>query len=371
MARHDKNARVVVIGGTGNFGARICRRLASEAGMQVIATGRHPGRVEGCDVPVESLDTEAAGFAYVLARLQPDVVIHCAGPFQGQDYRVAAAALASRAHYIDLADGRDFVVRFANANHALAVRADRLAVTGASTLPALSSAVIDHLARSFAQLDEIEITIAPGQRAPRGIATMAAVLSYAGRPLQWWKEGRWQVVYGWQELRAVKFPFGLRRAAVCDVPDLALLPERYEGVRTVEFRAALEVPIQQHALWCLAGVRRLGIPVPAERWAPALNRAVGWFDRFGTDCGGMSVRVRGQDRSGRQRNVTWHVVARSNHGPEIPCMAAALLARKLITGTDLPRGAQPCMGLLTLEEFESEFARWHIRTMIDESPPVP
>ena len=32
--------RILVIGGYGTFGARICRRLASESGMEVIATGR-------------------------------------------------------------------------------------------------------------------------------------------------------------------------------------------------------------------------------------------------------------------------------------------------------------------------------------------
>jgi hypothetical protein len=358
--------RVVVIGGTGNFGARICRRLAREPRLRVIATGRRSGCIADCDVRVESLDADDASFAGALAGLRPGVVIHCAGPFQGQDYRVAIAALACGAHYIDLADGRAFVVKFAEAIHDAALRAGRLAVTGASTLPALSSAVIDDLARHFSRLEGIEITIAPGQRAPRGVATMAAVLSYAGRPLQWWKDGRWQTVYGWQELRTVKFPFGLRRAAVCDVPDLTLLPERYPGVATVEFRAALELWIQQYALWCLAGVRRLGIPVPAERWATALNRAVGWFDRFGSDCGGMSVRVVGQDACGKRRSAQWQVVAESNHGPEIPCMAAVLLTCKIAAGENLPRGAQPCMGLLSLADFESEFARWHIRTALEE-----
>ena len=57
----------------------------------------------------------APTFAAQLKALNPDLVIHCAGPFQGQDYRVALASMACDAHYIDIADGRDFVGRFVDA----------------------------------------------------------------------------------------------------------------------------------------------------------------------------------------------------------------------------------------------------------------
>jgi NAD(P)-dependent dehydrogenase (short-subunit alcohol dehydrogenase family) len=36
--------RVVVIGGMGNFGARICKRLSLEDGFTIIATGRRAGK---------------------------------------------------------------------------------------------------------------------------------------------------------------------------------------------------------------------------------------------------------------------------------------------------------------------------------------
>jgi NAD(P)-dependent dehydrogenase (short-subunit alcohol dehydrogenase family) len=361
--------RVVVIGGSGNFGARICSRLAREPGLEIIATGRRAADGERDAISHKVLDLHAPDLARALAALRPDLVIHCAGPFQGQNYNVANAALASGAHYIDLADGREFVVQFASHNQAAALRAGRIAVTGASTLPALSSAVVDHLRRHFAHVEEIEITIAPGQHAPRGIATMAAVLGYAGRSFRWLEGGVWRTAYGWQELRRVVFPFGTRYAAACDVPDLTLFPERYPGLRTAVFRAALEVPLQQYALWCIAGLRRSGVPLRAERWAAPLNRAAGWFDRFGSDCGGMSVSVSGKDESGQALRATWQLVAKSNHGPEIPCMAAILLTTKLAAGESFPTGARACMGMLGLRDFESEFARWDIRTSIEATAP--
>jgi hypothetical protein len=356
--------RTVVLGGSGNFGARICRRLSQESGIEVIAAGR---RASGTGSRV-TIDLGAPEFEAALRALRPDVVIHCAGPYQGQDYRVVGVALGCGAHYIDLADGREFVAQFAAQNQAAAVRARRVAVSGASTLPALSSAVVDHLLKGLAHIDAIDIVIAPGQHAPRGAATRAGVLSYTGRGFPWWEDGRWRTAYGWQELRRTRFAFGRRWAAACDVPDLALLPVRYPEVRTVTFRAALEVSIQHYGLWTVAALRRMGVPLPLERLIGAFNRAAGWLDRFGSDVGGMRVSVIGSDGSGRARSSTWQLVARSNHGPEIPCMASVLLTSRLARGEPLASGATPCMGMLKLSDFDSEFARWDIRTFIEDGP---
>jgi hypothetical protein len=359
--------RIIVLGGFGNFGARLCRRLAQEPGLDLIATARQVRGPAPGGVHSARLDSDSSSFAPELAALKPDIVIHCAGPYQGQDYRVAEAALGGGAHYLDLADGRAFVARFAAALNERACSAGRAAISGASTLPALSSAVIDHLQPAFSRLERIETAIAPGQHAPRGTATMAAVLGYAGSAFEWWVDGRWRTVHGWQELVRMQFAFGKRWAAACDVPDLELFPARYGGVRTVTFRAALEVPLQHVALWTLAGLRRLWYPLPLVRWAGALNRVGSWLDRFGSDCGGMRVDVVGEvPGHGRERR-SWQLIARGNHGPEIPCMAAVLLALKLARGESVPFGARPCMGLLSLSDFESEFSRWDISTQIEVS----
>ena len=359
--------RVIVIGGLGNFGARICRRLNQE-GFKVVATSRHAEQTPPANnVELARLDIEHDGLAEQLNALAPDLVIHCAGPFQAQDYRVALAALACGAHYIDIADARDFVAGFVAAVDPAATAAGRLAITGASTLPALSSAVVDAMRKSEGTLSSIEIFIAPGQRAPRGVATMAAVLGYAGKPFPWCQSGAWGVAHGWQELKKETFSFGPRLSAACDVPDLVLLPERYPEVLTVTFRAALEVSVQHLALWALAAARRIGVPIPIARWAPLLNRVAAWLDRFGSGTGGMKVRVVGTDLLGRRTKREWEVVAKDNHGPEIPCMAAVILALKLGRNAELRLGAKVCMGSISLDEFESEFARWKITTRLTES----
>ncbi len=359
--------RVVVIGGFGNFGARICKRLAEEPGLKVIATSRRGGSgVDITSVERATLDVNSPDFAAGLESLAPDLVIHCAGPFQGQDYRVALAGVACGANYIDIADGRDFVASFVDAVGPAAVAAGRFAITGASTLPALSSAVVDSLRTRFAALSGIDIVIAPGQHAPRGPATVAAVLGYAGRPFRWWQDGEWRTAHGWQELKREQFSFGDRLAAACDVPDLELLPARYSGVSTVTFRAALEVSLQHYTLWMIAACRRMGMPLRTARWSTFLDRVGTWLNWLGSDTGGMVVRVVGTDDAGRKHCRTWELVAKKNHGPEIPCMAAVVLARQFNRGCSIASGARVCMGLIGLSDFESEFGRWNISTQVSE-----
>jgi hypothetical protein len=352
--------RVLVLGGAGNFGARICRALAGQTGIEVVAAGRRAGAQT-------RLDTADADFAGQLRRLAPAIVIHCAGPFQGQDYRVARAAIACGAHYVDLADGREFVVNFARELDPAARAAGVLAVSGASTLPALSSAVVDSLLPRFKAIEEVQISIAPGQRAPRGAATLAAVFGYCGRRFRWLSGGAWRDAWGWQELTRLRFAgLGARWAAACDVPDLVLFPARYPALKTVQFRAALELGTFHFGLWLAAAWRRLGLPLPLERWAAPLERAAALLDGLGGEHGGMLVRVAGLGPSGEPLRIDWHLTVAALRGPEIPCFAAILLAEKLARGDIAERGAHPCIGLLALRDFQPAFDRWQISTSVEE-----
>jgi hypothetical protein len=358
---------VVVLGGAGNFGARIVRALKGEPGLQFTSAGRRAVTVPGAEeVPTAVLDIGSPDFAQRLQDLAPELVIHCVGPFQGQDYRVAQAALAAGANYLDLADGRDFVAGFSAALHAQAIQMGRVAICGASTLPALSTAVIDTLRVGLASTESIQIAIAPGQRAPRGAATMAAVFSYLGRPIPVWRADQWQTGWGWMDLRRLDLGFGKRWGALCDVADLSLLPARYPQVRTVTFHAALEVRVQHLVLWMMAGMRRLGLPLPVEQWAGGLERMAALFDAFGGRWGGMQVQIIGATAEGVRLSRTWTLQAPAMHGPEIPCMTAILLARRMAAGAQLPAGAFPCMGFVSLAEFAPLFARWEISTREQE-----
>ncbi len=218
------------------------------------------------------------------------------------------------------------------------------------------------------RLTAIHVVIAPGQRAPRGAATLAAVFSYLGRPFEVWQAGRWEKAWGWMGLEPVDLAVGRRLAAWCDVPDLQLLPEHYAGVQSVTFKAALEFAPQHVALALLAGLRRVGVPVPIRSCVPRLERFAGFWDRFAGRLGGMRVRVSGADSHGRPVSRDWQLIADAEKGPEIPCMAAIVLGGKIAAGQLPALGARPCLSELSLDEFSPQFKRWHMHTQILEQP---
>ena len=369
--------RIVIIGATGHFGGRIGRRILGELNTRLVVTSRNLGKAESLStelvqlnadaiVSAAALDQTSPSFATDLAALQPDIVIHTAGPYQGQGYDVARACLACGSHYIDLADGRDFVEGF-DALHEEATRNNVLLVSGASTLPGLSSAVVDHVRGEFESIHSIETSIAPAHQTPRGVGTVAAVLSYCGAPFQVLENGKWITRYGWQDLKMQRYPeFGRRLSGACDVPDLGLFPKTVNSVQTVTFHAALEATWEQITLWKMAWATRLGIVRNWGRLVPTFQSVSDRLIKLGSTTGGMQICISGTGIGGREKAVSWNLVAHQNHGPEIPCVPALVLARKLAAGKISLRGAYPCLGMITLPEFDEEVSDLDIRWRMDE-----
>jgi hypothetical protein len=178
-----------------------------------------------------------------------------------------------------------------------------------------------------------------------------------------WQGGRWVTQHGWESPARVDYKrLRPRVGALCDIPDLELFPAHYPGAQSVMFRAALEIGISQRGLAGIGAMRRLGLIKHPEKFAAFLNRAADLLDPFGTALGGMVVKVKGLNASGAAAQAEWHIAADDDHGPEIPCMAAILLARQLAGGTLTETGARTSMGMLTLEDFDTEFAKWSMVT---------
>jgi hypothetical protein len=232
-------------------------------------------------------------------------------------------------------------------------------------VPALSSAVVDELLPRFARLDRIEHAINPGNRTPRGDATVASILGYCGRPIRVWRQGRWATSHGWMDSRRQVFPFGRRRVGVCDVPDLELFPARYPQAHTILFRAGLELPLLQWATWCAAMLVRLGVVRDLARHASWMRRLSERFMHFGSDVGGMSVEMRGQGRDGSALHLRWWLEAGAGDGPQVPVTPAVVLARQLADGRVDAKGALPCTGLLTLAQIATGFDGFALRTGFD------
>lgn len=367
----SQSFRTLILGGYGNFGRRIAKRLIDHPNIQLIIAGRDFRQAEQCAHELNQhatpaqLDIRAPTFLQELRTLAPNLIIHTAGPFQQQNYEIPIAAASVGAHYIDLADGRRFVCDFQAALHARFASAQKIAITGASTVPALSSAVINELRKNLTQINSIDICIAPAQTAPRGVATMEAILGYCGEPIQIFRNGHWVTDYGWEKLSSVAFHrLRPRLGALCDIPDLELFPHYYTGVKSVIFRAALEVRLTQILLSVIAKLRRAKLLPNMRRFGKQMVTGARLFNSFGSALGGMVVTVQGIDFNRQSRSISWHIAADHDHGPEIPCMAAILLARKLADGEISQVGAHPCMDFLSLSEFEPEFNTWQMQTDI-------
>jgi saccharopine dehydrogenase-like NADP-dependent oxidoreductase len=363
--------RVVLIGATGVFGSRIARRLACDSRFTLTLAGRTHTSLESlreslgdATVRTASIDVSASNLGQALSVLQPQLVIYTAGPFQQRDYRVAEACLDCGSDYVDLADGRDFVVGIAQLNDR-ARQLGRLLISGASSVPALSSAVVDALRSRFGVLDTIVHAISPGNRTPRGDATVASILGYCGRPIRVWRDGHWQLVHGWMDSRRQMFPFGRRRVGVCEVPDLDLFPARYAGVQTVTFRAGLELPLLHTGTWCAAALVRLGLIRDLAAHAPLLRHLSERFISFGSDVGGMTVELSGKDPAGAALHLRWWLRADAGDGPQVPVTPAVVLAQQWADGKIIATGAHACMGLLTLDQLVSGFDGYAIICGVD------
>ncbi len=356
--------RVMVLGGYGYFGAAIARTLAGSSEFEVVVAGRDGSRAAAIAQSLRAsharVDATDPALAERFRELAPRLVINTVGPFQQRDHGVARAAIAADSHYVDLADSREFGCAV-TALDADARAHDVLVVSGASSVPALSAAVVDHYRGAFATLDEIDIGISSSSRIP-GLATLAAVLGYCGRAIPQLREGAWTTTHGGQALRRRKFrrPPMSRWIGDCDVPDLSLFPQRYPSVRTVRFGAGVELATVQCSFWLLSWMVRAGLVRNASGLAPVLAGVARKLEWLGSGRSAMFVTLRGTDAAGAWRTRDWELRASAEEGAMIPCLASVALARKLSRGEIQSRGATPCVGLLTLADYLDELRPWKV-----------
>ncbi len=351
-------ARVLIIGGYGNFGSYIAKSLAPDPEIQLLIGGRSQPKATifaarlAAANPAEGHAIDIGGdLAAAFARIRPDIVVHTTGPFQNQDYRVARACIGQGCHYMDLADARRFVISIGELDAAARARGV-LVVSGASSVPCLTAAAIDHYRPGFARLDTADYGISAAQQTNRGLATTSAVLSYVGKPLPRLREGRMRRVFGWQNTHAVRYPeLGLRLFGNCDIPDLDLFPRRYPDLRDIRFAAGHELKILHAGTWALGWLVRIGLIRSLDAHAERLLKLAFLFDRFGSSRSGFHMFLSGEGHDGRPKRVRFFIVARSGHGPYIPCMPAILLAKRLARGEIAVRGATPCLDLIALDDY--------------------
>ncbi|MBN9671560.1 SDR family oxidoreductase [Roseibium aggregatum] len=372
MTDSPEKRRVVILGGYGVFGGKLAVSLLLNPCFDVLVAGRSLEKAEAfCarhgGTPVR-LDRDAADFPAILATLSPFVTVDAAGPFQAYDgnpYVVAAAAVAAGSHYLDLSDDAEFTAGIQSLD--ASSRASGLAVlSGVSSVPALSSVAVESLRTDFRRLDLIESIILPGNRAPRGLSVIRAILAQVGRPLTVFRDGAAETVPGWSGLSRRRLgPGGKdglppRWSSFIGAPDLALFPDHY-GARTVLFRAGLELSPMHLGLWLLSWPVRLGLIRSLEPAAKALQWAADRLEPFGTDRGGMEVAISGLGTDGLPLTRRWTLIAEAGDGPHIPAVAASILCRRL-SEDGVPPGARACLGAFTLDDINQATRHLSVRT---------
>lgn len=359
--------RIVILGGYGVFGSRLAELLVRD-GHEVVISGRDEASLAdlaqrlNCQYRVlDHRRDPAAIFA-----IAPEVVVDAAGPFQGygvDPYVIPRLCLEHGVDYLDLSDDAAFTQGISQLD-AQARSSQRRLLSGVSSVPGISSVVAAELCDGLDEVLLIDCAILPGNRAPRGTSVIASIVGQLGTASQVWRGGQWRSQPCWGDACRIELaPDLIRSARFIEVPDIRLFPAFFRA-RSVIFRAGLELGVLNQAMVLVAALRR--------RWpfaiTPKVANAVRWMANlllpFGTDRGGMRVRVVG--RSGEQTlRREWRLIAEQGDGPYIPTVMARTLLRNL---QRVPPGARACLAEASRAEVEAAMADLAISFAQDETP---
>lgn len=361
--------RILIVGGYGTFGGRLVSLLEDEPRLTLIVAGRNLQKAQRFCVSraaraqlVPAFFDRDGDLDCQLAALMVDIVVDASGPFQDYGHRLVEACIARQISYIDLADSPEFVSGIARFDP-VAVRARVFAISGVSTLPALSSAVIRHLAQGYRAVTSVCGGIAPSPRAGVGENVIRAMAAQAGQRASGYaftaQIRRTIGLPGHSPLRDVLF-------SRVSVPDDILLQKLFPEIRHVWFGAGPSPEVLHWALIGCAWLVRLRILPTLSPLAHLMYWATRRL-RWGDHRGGMFVEVEGMDAVGALRKRAWHLVAEDDRGPFIPSIGVAILVRKALDGVPPSYGARPAINELSLADFEKVFAARGIVTGIREA----
>ena len=161
---------ILIIGGYGSFGGRLAHLLADVESLTLLIAGR--SRAKAADFCAEfrgrarvipqafdrNGDVEAQ-----LRENAPHLIVDVSGPFQsyGEDrYSLVKAAIAAGIDYIDFADGSEFVKGIGRFDREAKARGI-FVLSGVSTFPVLTAAVVKELAKDMTNIEAVTGGIAP------------------------------------------------------------------------------------------------------------------------------------------------------------------------------------------------------------------
>jgi hypothetical protein len=377
-------SKLLIIGGYGSFGGRLATILADYGELTILIGGRslHKARqfarnIAGAATVIPVAFDRNGDVAAQISTLAPNLVIDASGPYQAygeRPYRVAEAAIEIGAHYLDLADGTDFVCNIKSLD-AAAKSNGVFVLAGTSTCPVLTTAVTRALSADMIDIESITGGIAPSPFAGMGKSVVRAIAGYAGKPVQRIRDSQLRQSHTFASTREFtiappgKIPLRPMTFSLLDVPDLKLLGSLGTPVRNTWFGVSTSPPVYHVLLRALAGAVKVGI-------LPTLSFLSGPMHFFmnnlswGEHRGGMFVEVRGTDQHGRKTCRSWHLVADGDSGPTVPTLAAAAIVRRCINGGAPEPGARAAMNDLELSDYLPMLNSLNIHTGTRSEPSV-
>jgi hypothetical protein len=361
--------KVLIVGGYGTFGGRLVDLLADEPRLEIVVVGRSAQRAAAfCSRRSCRARLVPAGFdrngdvSEQLRALRPNLLVDASGPFQSygeRRYGLIEACIEQRVHYLDLADGSEFVAGV-SAFDVAARSAGVSVLSGVSSCPVLTAAVVRHLSMGMTRIASVIAGIAPSPYAGVGENVIRAIAGYCGQSVSLRRGGISTTGYPFTEsIRFTiappgKLPLKSTLFSLVDVPDLRTLPALWPDTEGV-WIAPGPVPETLHrALIGLAWLVRWRLLPSLSPLARLMVFVVNSL-RWGEHRGGMFVAVSGTDGNNCAVKRSWHLVAEGDDGPFIPSMAVEVIIRKVLDGYQPARGARAAVHEVELSDYDARF----------------
>jgi len=373
--------KILILGGYGTFGGRLAHLLAEDKRLTLFIAGRSihkakkfcQGLPSGAQKVPVFFDRNADVETHI-REINPNLVVDAMGPFQvyGEDpYRVVKACIASGVDYMDLADGSDFVKGIHQFDQEAKAKNIHV-LTGVSSFPVLSAAVVRKLSHDMTCVKIIKGGIAPSPYAGVGLNVIRAITSYAGKPLPLTRDGKPATGYALTETMRYticppgRLPLNNILFSLVDVPDLKVLPELWPGLDSIWIGAGPVPEVLHRMLIGLSWLVRLKILPSLLPFASLFHFVINIL-RWGEHRGGMFVSVEGTNPGGERIERSWHLLAESGDGPFIPSMAVQALILQGLAGKKADSGARPATQELEVSDYEAIFKNRTIYTGQRES----
>jgi len=373
---------VLVLGATGLFGSLLAKRLVDQGRVDTICAGRNQAKLDafcaangGRSFAFDRDDLDEV--ARALEACKPFAVMDCAGPFQAygnEPYQFAKTVIGAGCHYLDIADASEFVKGFSDIDE-MAKSKTVVALSGASSTPAISSSVADTLTKDMASVESLTTIIIPGNKARRTLSVMRSILSQIGKPMRIRRYGKEETVLGWAETEVFDLvvegkPYIKGRlASFVDTPDVALFPDRYKA-QSVTFKAGLEIKLFHYALVAGRWLVSKGVVKSLEPYTKAVRWIASWFEGLGSDAGGMKMSILGRKKDGTYERCEWDLIADDGQGPNIPTLPVSILLNRILDN-EVETGARACLGEITLDELDEALATIGGETQIHKHKALP